>query len=418
MAVNQISSEVFVGESSGALFEFTKTAYSRTAPKVVLKGDRRIVEWGRNNLQPYLDIEIIYNNDIKPTLIENKVNITVGKRLILYTEDSKEGKRTRQIVADPELDEWMEEWNLFEKFAEIQFDLEEHANSWVEFILTRDASKVASMKVYDACDCRLSEIKGDRPDAPSLFVADWKYRFLNETNIEEVPLLDIYNPTLGQYYKSALHIKDQHSGMPYYSLPIWHGTKEWAKTANIIPEFHHQGLRNGYMLRYHIKIPRQWLSQFGTEAEQQAKKVEISEKLDSVLSGTKNAHKTFYSWIESIGASSLEWKIEKIDTDLKDTSYLELHNHSSGVHSRGHNIHPILAGLEKPGNLSSGSEILNLLNYHVAYKTARPRALGLKAINLVKNYNWPNKRNIKIGVEDTVLTTIDKNPTGQQNAMQ
>jgi hypothetical protein len=37
---------------------------------------------------------------------------------------------------------------------------------------------------------------------------------------------------------------------------------------------------------------------------------------------------------------------------------------------------------------------------------------------LAKNFNFPNKKNIKIGIGDIELTTLDENKSGTQNIAQ
>ncbi len=207
------------------------------------------------------------------------------------------------------------------------------------------------------------------------------------------------------------------SGQPFYSLTEWNGTKVWTKSTNIIPEFHLKALENGYLIRYHVQIPLSYLDQF-PQAEQEEEKNRIQRELDAVLSGAENAHKSFYSFINDKIPNAIGWKIEKIDTDLKDESYLKLFETASKVHARGHGINPILAGIEDSGSLSSGSEILNLINYHIAYKTPRMRKLCLRPLVMWKNYNFPDKKKIKIGVEDVVLTTQDKNKSGVEQKEQ
>jgi hypothetical protein len=97
---------------------------------------------------------------------------------------------------------------------------------------------------------------------------------------------------------------------------------------------------------------------------------------------------------------------------------LKLHDTASRVHARGHNIDPALAGIQTEGRLSAGSEIRNLLNYHISYKTPRPRRLAMEPFVLAKNFNFPNKKNIKIGIGDIELTTLDENKSGTQNIAQ
>jgi hypothetical protein len=412
-----VSPSIFMSADTGNVYEFSDTTHSRTNPRTVSKDGKQIVTWGKDNLLPFHNRQILADNDIKQTLINTDVDITVGKGLVLYRELVEDGKRRKEYIEDPELEDWMEEINAAETFRETVQDTKEFGNSWTEFILSRDRSKVASIMSLDAVDCRLglADPANGRTDSTAVYLADWKTYKQNQ--VQGVPLLNIHRPVIdGKMVKFALHVKKIVSGMPFYTLAEWHGTRTWAEIANIIPIFHKQGLKNGYMLRYHIKIP---LSYFNGKQDKELEKakIDVQTMLDNVLSGAADAHKAFFSFINDSVPNPAEWSIEKIETDLKDDSYIKLHETASKVHARGHNLHPVIAGIETSGSLSSGSEILNLLNYHVSYKTQRIRNIALKSVVLAKNYNFPDRRDIKIGVEDVELTTLDQNPKGQQTVV-
>lgn len=422
--VNFQTPGIWASTETGNVYQFIDTTYSRTKPNTISKKNRKIVKWGSDNLLPLFNRQILADNDIKQNLIDTDVDITCGKGLVLYTETIEDGKRVKQYLdySDAsELFDWIEDWGIDNFFRESIQDVKEFGNSWAEIILDGGKKMATSLVSLDAVDCRLTQVEPGRLDSPLLMVADWKNSQLKDDDISEVPLLDILKPDLSNVrgYKCALHLKKRISGQPYYSLVEWHGTKDYAEIANIIPKFHKQGLKNGYMMRYHIKIPISYLESLmnnGKSAEEV--KSEIQTQLDAVLKDVENGHKSLVSFINDKMPNPSEWKVEKIETDLKDESYLKLSDHATKVNARGHNLHPVLAGIETSGSLSSGSEILNLINYHVAYKTQRIRDIALRPINLVKNFNFPDYRNIKIGVEDVELTTLDKNPNGQQTVTQ
>ncbi len=405
----------------GNIYEFTKTNTSKTKPAEVEKfRDKKIVKWGKDNLAPYHNRQILADNDIKQPIINTLIDIDSGVRLFLYEEKvGEKGKIEVVPVLDDELSDWMEDWDIVEQYREVVTDYHEFGNNWVEGIMSKDKSKVVSLLDLDATDCRLKRLD-KRADSELLYLADWKYNQLQKEKIEEVPLLNIRNPlsTIRKYKKWAFHVKKRISGQPYYSLEDWHGTKKWVEIANLIPKFHLAGLKNGYNLRYHIKIPASYFEKYASDEKKlQEAKDAVKKMVDEALGGAEQSGKSLYSIInDKIPGSTTEWKIEKIETDLKDDSYIKLHDHASKVHARGHNLHPILANIETTGNLGSGSEILNLLNFHRAYKTARIRSICLKPFVFVKNYNFPDKRKIKIGVEDIEFTTLDKNPSGKEKA--
>lgn len=424
---------VWASERSGTIYQFADTTNSRSKPQEKRYGKYKVVKWGKDNLLPYHHRQLLADNDIKQMLINTDVDITCGKGLVFYQlqDENEDGKKEIRFIRDTELEDWRDEWMLNEKYSETVQDLKEFGNSWAEFIMSRDRSKCTSFISLDAVDCRLMvpDKNSVRRDPATLLLADWKYQMLQEADIKEVNLLNFDRPDLSQYVKSALHIKIAYSGQPFYSLVEWHGTKNWTEVSNLIPKFHKSGLNGGYALRYHVKIPISYLEDrvaaYKADGKSEAEavkiiKADIQSQVDTVLQGAENAHKSFQSFVNDHMPNPTGWTIEKIETDLKDDSYIKLSDSADKKHARGHNLHPVLAGIETSGSLSSGSEILNLLNFHVAYKTPRIRRTAMRPLNLILKHNYPEKwaSGIRIGVEDVELTTVDKNPTGQQNVMQ
>ena len=418
----ELSPDLSVSTISGNIYQIDTGEKTRTKPATLDVGEYSIIKWGKNNLLPQQYRQVLLDNDIKQSIIDTSVDLAAGQGFYFYTERIEGDKKIITPVQDDQLEDWVESWLLHDFFVETIQDIKEFANSFCEFIRTKSRNEIASIMSLDAVDCRLA--KRDKFDTKTshVVVADWKeHKRSGSGSIDLVGIdqLDNKNPQPLRYPKSALHIQKYISGMPFYTYPEWHGTVEWAEIANIIPKFHKQGLQNGYMLRYHVKIP---MSYFKGKDEKAVTKMksDVVAQLDAVLSGADNAHKAFISFVEdTLGQSNMsEWKIEKIETDLKDSSYLELHRRASEVHSNGHGLDPTLSGIHTQGRLSAGSEIRNLLNYHIAYKTPRIRKMAMQPINLVKSINFPNKKNIKIGVIDTEFTTTDMNPSGTQQIMQ
>ena len=280
----EVSPSVFASMETGNVYQFEDGYYSRTKPATLKKGKHEIIKWGSDNKLPYLNRRILAENDIKQNLIDTDVNIAAGQYLYLYTEKIEGNQRIITPVGDPELEDWMDEWHIHDLFTETLQDLKEMGNSWVEFVLSRDRTKVTSMISQDAVDCRLGKITrgSGRRDSDKLLMADWKNESFLDNPIQEVDLLDIRNPKLGQSVKSAFHVKKIISGMPYYSLVEWYGTKDWTEIANIVPKFHKQGLKNGYMLRYHIKIPMSYFDNKTGDSLEKAKK-EVREELVQLM---------------------------------------------------------------------------------------------------------------------------------------
>lgn len=414
--------EVVFSASTGIVYEFEADAGKD--PKTDFGTsksfkDFELVKWGKKNNLPNEHVRIIYANENKPQIISNRIALTIGKGVFAYRIQLENGKESILPVQDqPEIQEFLDVANPFtlesyNDFAEqVLHDDEAFANPFCSVILNREGTKAVSVKSLDATTCRIGKHKTTGELA--LLIADWAntQKEVKEEDVKILPFFDPLEPT--KYYEFALQLNQKISGQPFYSIVPWNGTKAWAEISALIPKFHLAGLKNGSYIRYHIKIPASYLLKY-PEDQRNDIRYEIQKDMDNLLAGAENGHKTFTSYIEDIGGNATEWQIETIEGELKDDSYLKLDDHADKKQSRGHDMHPILSNIEIQGKLSSGSEILNLLNYHTAYKTQRQRErvlFPLKVIALINN--WP--KDIKFGFKDVEFTTTDKNPTGTQNA--
>jgi len=427
----QLSNDVFASAKSGIIYDFDDLSYSRIDPAYETKVGEKVVKWGKNNLLPHYLRQVLAENDVKQQLINTDVDLACGSGLAFYKNEDTDGDGQKNIryIIDSQLDDWLDEWMIEDKFHETMMDLKEFGNSWMEFIFSRDRSKVNSIKSLNAVDCRIKKPDPQNWSIDTLLVADWKYSKLKAADIQSVPLMQRDWSDFGAKTKQAYHIKMNFSGQPYYSLVEWYGSLNWSEVSNLIPKFHKSGLEGGFALRYHVKIPVSYLEERVKSAREDnlteieaVKKIKqsIQEELDNVIGGAQNAQKAFFSWVNDHIPNPVGWEINKIETDLKDDSYIKLSDAADKKHARGHNLHPVLAGIETSGSLSSGSEILNLVNFHTSYKTPRFRKIALRPLNMILKKNYPEKyrQGIRLGVRDVELTTVDKNPTGTQNVMQ
>jgi hypothetical protein len=374
--------------------------------------------WGVNNLFPQEIFDLVYKNDIKPVLIKQSVDLILGRGLITYKEPiDEEGKKTLRLVADPEIEHFKRTNRISTYLRERAHNLELNANAFTEMI--RDGSnKIAFIKNRPSTDCRAEYIKPESGLIENYYICgNWKMPKWTEgkpenSNVIKLPAFNLESEEIHDH--SMHHSKYYLPGQDYYSFPIWwHGTKPWAELTTQISIYQLANLKNGVNIRFHVRIPKAYFEQF-PEDQREAKKQALQDQLDEFLSGAENASKAFYSFIQNVGGSQIEgWEIIPITYDSKDETFLKTFEVSSRANSRGHDIHPVLAGIDIQGSLGSGSEILNLYNYHTSVKTNGQREALLEIFYDIAEVNgWDPE--IKFGIEYVQLTTVDKNPTGKQ----
>jgi hypothetical protein len=143
--------------------------------------------------------------------------------------------------------------------------------------------------------------------------------------------------------------------------------------------------------------------------DRQGKERELKQQMNDFLAGAENAGKAFYSKfaIGPDGKPMAGWKITPIEDKTKYDAYLEDFNTSNQAITSAHNINPSLASINTEGNLSSGSEMRNAFNIFNEISLNSEKKLILEPLLWAKNYNFPDKKGVKIGFKTVELTTTD-----------
>ena len=109
-------------------------------------------------------------------------------------------------------------------------------------------------------------------------------------------------------------------------------------------------------------------------------------------------------------------EIHPIANNLNDTSYNNILQQSNSNVPANFGISSTLAGIERSSQLSSGSEVLNQYNVHLAINVPQPRALILQAIEIIFELNgWSEKYADQydyIGFEDIQLGMQQESKSG------
>jgi hypothetical protein len=151
--------------------------------------------------------------------------------------------------------------------------------------------------------------------------------------------------------------------------------------------------------------------------ERQTIRKDIIDEINASLSGNENAGKSIQS-MQLVGTDGKPFsavKITAIDDKLKDGSYLPEAEAANSEVLFALGVDPSLIGAGIPGGkLGAGSgsdkrEAFTILS--ALYKTNRETTL--EVYDFISQYNsWDST--IRASFESTVLTTLDKNPTGSK----
>lgn len=394
--------------------------------------EAKIRTWGKNNLLPQEREALVLDNNIVPELMATKRDITVGGGLMCYREVFENGTRRIEEVEMP-----IQARAFFQSLPEMNSgqDIEAfllkscrnliyHANVFTEFV--RDlGGKIKSIKAHE---CR--HLRPEWQDAtgkiPNWF---WSGNWKDQKKAEYTPkAIPNYIGESRKQPKFIQHVMDDVLSDEYLGIPTWWGGRAWIECANAIPIFHINNLRNGYTIRWHIEIPKDYFWDYtaaqatmkekadAKQKESQAKQ-EFLTRLNHFLAGYEQSGRaivTEYELNKAVGKDFPGIKITPLNVDLKDKALLELFEKSNDANISAQGIHPTLAAIQTQGKLSSGSEIRNAFMMYVAIKTPVKRSLLLKPIQLVHKVNgWPS--DIKWAFRDIEITKLDENPAGRQD---
>lgn len=435
-----------------ALVEFSTDAAKdwkelRPIRKATMKGQDEnkgesvdFIAWGDNNDLPMVREMLASENNIVPELLLAKRDLLLGGGMMLYKErweTNEAGEKTRivdELELTDEMEDFIENENVENFHLKAAAELVKQNNIFAEFIETV-GGKVDSIRLVKSKYVRAR--KQDRVTGKPLIQNwlisdDWlKYR---HKEIQQVANYDRKNKNQTKYIKRAA---DMMFGGPYYYSPAWWGSRLWIKLANCIPQFHLSNMSNGYLIRYHIKFPKDYFVKLpnGRHFESlddkekskvindtEAAKKEFMRRLNEILVGVKNAGRTIFTTYDvekMVGKEYPGVKIETIDVDLKDEALLELFDKSNDANVSSQGILPSLSGIKTAGAMSSGSDIRNAYAYYLAVKTPQPRRLLYSFINFVgKRNGWftGEYKGAKFGSRDIIIATTDKEESGKEEA--
>lgn len=393
--------------------------------------------WGKNNKFPLEVMEDLRQSTVGKRILSERAKVHVGTDLLYYVEEIDEkGHRIKVPLYISEIEDWLEENDVWQKQKAIAEDLETFYNAWPELRTDKAQSKIAGYGHRKAIFCRMERVNKSGIIEHSYFSYDWPkpqsnkhYRKLKNFN-EEDPLA---------HGVCTLPIKySTPDAMVYYELAIWDSVRQngWMSIDRMVPKLKESIFKNQAIIKYHVKIPvnyfemkhgkEKWLQM---DAKQRRGSMdEELELMDTFLSGVENSGKAYVSVVQHVGGQKFEFVIEAIENKLAHEAYLPDASaaYSAILFAMGYD--PTLIGanlIDKRSTGGSGSDKRESLG-NLQMKMPVDRNVSLKPLRIVTKVNkWNEKykkelggKRIKWAYVDEERTTLDKNPTGSSNVLQ
>ncbi len=417
-----------------------------TAVKVEVKEKQGVIaSWGKNNDYPQQVIKEVNKNGTATSAIRFLRKAHYGNGLVLMRNDvSDSGKKDPKVVPISELadiNEFFRKSQMKRFWKETIIDLEWFSIAFPEYILSNNYATINRVKRQKAAWCRFEMMDETSGLVENVYISEkfGKGSSVDVTSefVEKIPLIDSYwsADEVRQYCqinKITKFIRPIFYPLldeAYYPESEWHAILKsgWLDVANSVPALKKALFNNQMTIKFLIEIDEQYYKNIYAE-EWSKKKVEERIKIrtdlvDSIndgLVGNDKAGKSIQSmmYTDSTGKQVSAIKITAIDDKLKDGIYLpEAAAANSEILVATGVDAPLIGGAGIPGGslgAGSGSDKREAFLIHQALcKTNRETTLEI--FEFIQDYNgWDNT--IIPGFENTILTTLDKNPTGMQKS--
>lgn len=442
--------DIYVSTSQGvtALYDFKNSADKLpnqvTTVKVEVKDKvGEIASWGKNNDYPQTIVKKMALSGSGQSALRFLRKAHYGNGLIIFKNTpTEQGKKSIQLLetnAFPDVDAFFKASQIKKFTKETITDLEWFSIAFPEYILSDNFDKILSVKRQKSAWCRFEVMNKTNGLIETVYISQ---KFGRETPnldsefVAKVPHIDPYwsveqvkqfckENDIKKFIRPVFYpLVDE----GYYPSAEWHAIVHngWLDVANSVPELKKAIFKNQISIKYHIEIDERYFETiYGTtwKDKKPEDRIEIRSQLitsiDEALSGNINAAKSIQSMmlVDEKGTQYSAIKITTIDDKFKDGSYLPEAEAANSEVLFALGVDPSLIGAGIPGGklgAGSGSDKNAAFNILQALKKT-DREVTLETLEFVRDYNaWD--ATINFGFEDTVLTTLDKNPTGTQTA--
>lgn len=386
------------------------------------RGD--FVPWGQKNDQLARMHQLATESPNKWRLIKTRRDFVVGRGVYAHSgQKAGQGSDTAFIpVAFPDFDAWRLRSNWDRLWIRLNMQYAFSGNVFVKLKFDVNGQMVVD-SVIDAFKIRPRKVKdGESQVTAFIFNPNMGTKFYKKADDQVLPAFDFANPTA--FPVCVLHLMDDLPGQEFFGFAEWWSTEKWTKVANKIPDFHDNGLDNGYNLKYHISIPDDYFENDDLTAEQQeALKVATLQKMSDTLSGVENSEKAFVTFhkVDVNGREVTGVTVKPLDNKMSDNAYTSLFSTANVAQASGHGILPSLAGIDTGGKMGgSGKELEAAANYQQNFLTYVDRFILMTPLRLARAINkWPAEmdfdvRNIQLYNYDVTPTAAGSNPNADK----
>lgn len=396
---------------------------------------------GNNRECDELELDI-KNNRLLPSLIKKQVNMLYGTGPAIYKEVYHNGKKIKEWVEQPVIQEWLESWEengVESNYKDFALAVIKNYYYFRDFFVKWRMSlgngfgalPVVGLEVLENKYCRLATNRDvtveniEYKDFRQVLVGNWHYGAAKYKVYPRFDIRDIKNCK----YAIVSHHREKSVGSFYGCNETHQGTRSFIKGSNQTAEYINSFLKNSLAAKIHIIIPNAWIEskrkqikaiceenknrqkdglkellyngiEVGTTYKESSLIKYMQEelrKLSKYLSGAANQGKAYSSISFKTGQNGEEerWKIETVDLKYKEyiSALIEYDKRADEVLVSSVGMDSSISSISKDGVISkSGADVYyNFLIYLMTLtpddeKCAEPFNMALK-VNFTHLYN-------------------------------
>jgi hypothetical protein len=415
-----------------------------TAVKVDVKDKQGVIaSWGKNNDYPQQVIKEVEKNGTATSALRFLRKAHYGNGLVLLrNETSDSGKKDPKVVSlseVPDINAFFKKSQMNRFWKETIIDLEWFSIGFPEYILSNNFATINRVKRQKTVWCRFEMMNEENGLIEHVYISEkfGKGGSVDVTSqyVEKVPLIDSYwsADEVREYCKANKITKFIRPifypllDKAYYPESEWHAILKsgWLDVANSVPALKKALFANQMTIKFIIEIDEQYYKNVYAEDwtrmkvdERKKIRQDLVDSINDSLVGNDKAGKSIQSmkYTDASGKQVSALTITAVDDKLKDGIYLpEAAAANSEILVATGVDAPLIGGAGIPGGslgAGSGSDKREAFLIHQALSNTN-RETTLEIFEFIQEYNsWDPT--ITPSFENTILTTLDKNPTGTQ----
>jgi hypothetical protein len=424
----------FLDISVGARTIMMDMGASQTMPlrKELFPLSDEIEYWGLDNLEPHRLLQEVGKNSVLTNALWFVTRALYGGGLEYGYSDGE--VFTKAKIA--EIDAILRASNMPAQMMKGISGFKILANSFPEFILSKDRKKIVRFSYLSSETCRWSKAIASKGYQYCYSDANWD---LNFGRLDKDTAIQIDAVTAEGYGAEAEWMRDQKGfkfvmpgiklpvmGRYNYSLAQWASIlqTEWLEYANQIPKFKKAYLKNASHIKYVIHVPLSWWLwkypdwESKTKKEQLEIRTEEHDRFDKFLSGVENAGKSLLLTYRDDPAFQqqgyTQWKIEALDKKVIEGILTDDVLETTQMIHTSVGVDGSLVG-NSPGSKmgsGSGSDKREAFNIFMALSTSDQDML-LRPLEVMAEYNgFPD---LKFQFNNRFLQLLSKITPSQRN---